>query len=90
MLAGLKDDLSTVVVDEADIVGVDYVGGIVGLAESDDVKVVIGENIITNKVVVVSSSVNAYLQATNHDETNLIGNVDGMSYCLRWAEGRCC
>lgn len=77
--AGLQDaDKSTVITDVADIVGVDYVGGIVGFTVSDTNSVNNGPNSFANKVFVVSSSVNAYLQATKNDNGTLEGNIAGI------------
>ena len=88
---GLNGDKSKVVVDVADISGYNYVGGIVGLAVSDDKTASADENkdyvekiglqfknTFVNKVLVVSSSVNAYLQATKKDDTTLLGNIGGI------------
>lgn len=84
--AELKEDLASVVTDVADIVGLDYVGGIVGLAHSNSSSVQFGENSIQNKVFVISSSVNAYLQATKSENENLLGNIGGILNAQKGSE----
>ena len=76
----LNSNTSAVITDVADISGVDNVGGIVGLATSDESNVNSGSNSISNKVFVVSSSVNAYLVATRFELTGNIGGIPNLEF----------
>ncbi|MBO5954443.1 MAG: hypothetical protein J6Q13_00560, partial [Clostridia bacterium] len=61
----------------ADISAGKNVGGVVGYALSDTVKLETGNNIVANKVIVVSSSVNATIESTSKDTTTF-GKVAGI------------
>ena len=77
--AELKTDYSKVVTGVADIQGNDYVGGIVGYADSTDSNkspMLDGNNEIGAKTVVVYSSVNAYLQSK--DASGKLCNIGGI------------
>lgn len=82
--SNLKDEekYSQVVNNVADIVGVDYVGGIVGFCESNNSSLSSGDNSVSDRVIIAYSSVNAYLKATKqNEELENIGNVGGIA-CL--------
>ena len=72
---------STTIIAEnavADISGNDYIGGIVGNARSVTTGLSVGDNKISDRVIIAYSSVNAYLQTTKEreiDETTNIGGV---------------
>ena len=59
-----------------DIQGLDYVGGIVGLANSSSVMFSSGD--IEDRVIIVNSSVNAYLKATKQENESKVGNIGGL------------
>lgn len=72
----LSSSLSTVISGVEDIYGTNHVGGIVGNSVSSANGLSIGENDVNNRVVVVSSSVNAYLKLNNEDANN--SNIGGI------------
>ncbi len=74
----LKTEYTKVVSSVADLEATDYVGGIVGYAVSSNSNINNGNNEINDKVIVVYSSVNAYLNTTKEQEDELIGNVGGI------------
>lgn len=70
-------DASSITGLVADICADHAVGGIVGLATSDSKTAVYGNNLFTNKVFVLSSSVNAVLKTTS-EQVNTFGNIGGI------------
>jgi len=76
----LQSDASQIIDDVADIQAMDYVGGIVGFAKSstDLVSIQSSGTEIADRVIVLYSSVNAYLQATKQDNGGLVGNIGGI------------
>lgn len=75
----LKTDISNVVTDVADISGVDYVGGIVGFATSSSETLNSGSVSVADRVIVVYSSVNAFVESTKQaQDKSLIGNIGGI------------
>ncbi len=66
-------DKSQIFIDVADLQAVDYVGGIVGYAQSSTQTPFQGGDIV-DKVIMISSSVNAYLEASN-EETGNVGGI---------------
>lgn len=69
-------EYSTAINDVPDISGVDYVGGIVGSTLSNVDMLIAGIVQVDNRVIIVSSSVNAYLQAVNGE--TLSSNIGGI------------
>ena len=72
-----EDAISTIGDMVADISAGKNVGGVVGFAVSDSVKLETGDNNVSSKVIVVSSSVNATLASTSEDATTF-GKVAGI------------
>ncbi len=68
------ETISGFVADVEDIYATNNVGGIVGHAVSSNGTLLVGNNNVNNRVVVISSSVNAFLKCGNY------GNVGGILF----------
>ncbi len=76
--SAINDELVNVISGVEDIFAEDYVGGIVGFAINNSSNIVTGNNPISSKVVIISSSVNAYLKS-NANIGGIVSSFEGSS-----------